>query len=330
MLQTSQFVLIGSALLTSGLAVASFVSGARSQFVVAQSPSQNQDSSFPDVRNNWAQPFIAALAERDILNGYPDGNYRPTRPVGRDEFAAIIRSAFNQNRERQLSSGSAYRDVPKGYWAESAIEEAYEMGFMRGYSDQTFRPRQPISRAEVLTALARNLELAQRVPTTPQSTAANNQARTQAQSGQAQPAQRRSLFLPLAAISLMQPLMRLPAAQAKSAQAAAPQQPQSTQPKQQAQPNAREVVQQFYSDADQIPQYAIDAIAATTKAGIVVNHPNLKVLNPNQPATRSDVAAFIHQALVNQNQLPPLANEVGASRFIVGRDQINANRSSQN
>ena len=44
----------------------------------------------------------------------------------------------------------------------------------------------------------------------------------------------------------------------------------------------------------------------------MVNYPDLKVLNPNQPASRGDIAAFVHQALVAQGRIEPLRGEVMA------------------
>ena len=34
-------------------------------------------TSFPDIKNHWTRKFIEALATRRILNGYPDGSFRP-------------------------------------------------------------------------------------------------------------------------------------------------------------------------------------------------------------------------------------------------------------
>ncbi|MEB3148076.1 MAG: S-layer homology domain-containing protein, partial [Sphaerospermopsis sp.] len=51
-------------------------------------------ASFPDIQNHWARLFIQALAQRRILNGYPDGSFRPNSPVTRAEFAAIIASVL--------------------------------------------------------------------------------------------------------------------------------------------------------------------------------------------------------------------------------------------
>jgi len=51
-----------------------------------------------------------------------------------------LNKAFSQNPERQIANGSVYKDIPRGYWAAPAIEDAYEMGFMKGYPDGEFRP----------------------------------------------------------------------------------------------------------------------------------------------------------------------------------------------
>ncbi len=254
-------------------------------------------ANFPDIQNHWAQPFITRLAERNIVTGYPDGTYRPNQSVDRDEFAAIIRQAFNQKKERTIPSGSVYKDVPANYWAAQPIEEAYEMGFMHGYPGEYFRPKQPVSRVEALVSLSQNLNL------------------TTAQTARKKTA-RRQFFLPIAMTNLMQPLMTAKATN------------KTVSPLQNAPASA--VVSKYYTDANKIPQYAVDDVAAATQAGIVVNYPNTKVLNPNQPATRGTIAAFIYQALVNQGRLQPLPNNVKASNYIVAPSQaISTNAQTQ-
>ncbi|MCL2933152.1 MAG: S-layer homology domain-containing protein [Trichodesmium sp. MAG_R03] len=58
----------------------------------------------------------------------------------------------------------------------------------------------------------------------------------------------------------------------------------------------------IFDDAAAIPEKVNKAIAAATKKGIVVNYPNVRLLNPNQDATRSDVATFLCQAIVNDQK----------------------------
>ena len=57
-----------------------------------------------------------------------------------------------------------------------------------------------------------------------------------------------------------------------------------------------------YSDAVEIPNYAKNAIASATANQLVVNYPQLSQFNPNEQATRAEVAAFVYQALVNAGQ----------------------------
>lgn len=275
------------------------------------------NTSFPDTENYWGQPFIQALAERNIVTGYLDNTYRPEQPVKRDEFAAILQKAFSQPSERQIASGSVYKDIPAGYWAASAIHDAYEMGFMQGYPGGEFRPNQPVTRVEVLTSLARNLNLPATTATTTQSVVATPAPPPQ------QPITRRRakrpLMFPLAMTTLMQPLMVTPAT---ATAAVSPPTATSARPAASGdasqQPVALEL-SDYYQDAAQIPRYAVDSVAKTTAAGIVVNHPDRRVLNPIQPASRGEVAALIHQSLVQQGKINPLPNNETAANYIVNR-----------
>ncbi len=300
-------------------------------------PNTTANTSFPDTQNHWAQPFIQALAQRNIITGYPDNTFRPEKSVGRDEFAAILRQAFDKAPVRQIASGSTYTDVPEGYWASQAIEEAYEMGFMNGYSGREFRPKQPITRVQVLSSLARQLNLpatnvaggqpiASAVTPAPITPApitqppATNVAATQPP---ANTRAKKPMMFPLAIMTLMQPITKVanavaavtpPIASNTTPIAAVTPPIASTPPA----PNRKIVTSKYYQDAAQIPSYAVDAVAETTAAGIVVNYPDLRVLNPNQAATRGEVSALIHQALVSQGKISPLpANQ--ATKYIVGR-----------
>jgi uncharacterized surface protein with fasciclin (FAS1) repeats len=116
-------------------------------------------TNFSDVGTDyWSGSFIQALATRNIITGFPDGTFRPNQAVTRAEFAAMIQKAFNQNPVRQLSA-SGFRDVSANYWAASAIQEAYETGFMSGYPDNTFRPNEQIPKVQAITALSSGLSL---------------------------------------------------------------------------------------------------------------------------------------------------------------------------
>lgn len=314
------------ALITLGLAVTAVapLSYFTSSTVVA---APSSDASFPDIENHWARPFIEPLAEKDILAGYLDGTFRPNKPVQRDEFAAVIRQAFDREPVRGISSGSVYKDVPADDWAAPAIAEAYQAGMMTGYPGGVFRPNQNISRVEALVALQKSLNSS---PTPPVATATE----TTTDSTAPQPVTTRQVtnsggFFILPMMALMQPVVKQPAnltsAPASSSSVAtnpslsASNQPSSTtnNPDLSLKRAASFIVSDSYVDAEKIPHYAVGSVAEATAANIVVNHPNQQTLNPNQPATRGDIAAFIYQTLAAQGKIEPLSPNVEASKYIV-------------
>lgn len=109
------------------------------------------------------------------------------------------------------------------------------------------------------------------------------------------------LFLPNLAIPRVQALVALASGLALSPPSKSP----ST------------ILGEYYTDANKIPGYAFKGVAAATAANIVVNYPNVRLLQPGELLTRGEAAAFIYQALVKQGKLQPLANNVEATKYIV-------------
>ncbi|HEY9671965.1 MAG TPA: S-layer homology domain-containing protein [Waterburya sp.] len=142
---------------TAALLAFGIAAGAVAPLVVA-APSFAQSTTFSDVSSNyWARDFIAALAQRDIIAGFPDGTFRPDAPVTRAQFAAMLRKANQEFKKGTLRNSTSFVDVPSTYWASSAIDDAYTTGFLAGYPGNIFRPEQNIPREQVLVSLANGL-----------------------------------------------------------------------------------------------------------------------------------------------------------------------------
>ena len=111
-------------------------------------------NTFNDVPgNHWAADYIGYMQQFGIITGYPDGSFRPDAPVARAEFAAIA------SRFEKLTEGTkSFADVPADYWAAKYINFAATRGWVTGYTDGTFRPENPIARAEVAAVTCRLLE----------------------------------------------------------------------------------------------------------------------------------------------------------------------------
>jgi len=139
---------------TAAFMALSITAGTVAPFITA-TPSFAQ-TTFTDVSSNyWAAQFIQELSQRGVIAGFPDGSFRPEEAVTRAQFAAMVNKAFQKAPQRQAIR---FVDVPSNYWASSAIQQAYTIGFLSGYPGNRFEPNQAIPRQQVLVSLANGLE----------------------------------------------------------------------------------------------------------------------------------------------------------------------------
>ena len=110
------------------------------------------DNGYPDVSaGQWYNNAISTMTKAGIVDGYPDGTFRPDAPITRAEMAKII-SLF----AKLDKSESRFSDIA-GHWAERYIELAAGNGWIEGYPDGTFGPQRNITRAETATMINRVL-----------------------------------------------------------------------------------------------------------------------------------------------------------------------------
>ena len=112
------------------------------------------ENSFPDVQaKNWFNNGVSTSAKAGIIKGYEDGSFRPNRNITRAEFAAIAARFLSD----EVNLPVSFSDI-SGHWAENEINRAVKAGWIKGYTDGTFRPDQPITRAEAVTLINRMLD----------------------------------------------------------------------------------------------------------------------------------------------------------------------------
>lgn len=114
-------------------------------------------SRFADLGDHWATAYIEALADRNLVKGYPDGTYRPQDIINRAQFAALVAASYRSL--PPVRGAVTFVDVPPTHWAASAIDQAQRQGFLGGYPDATFRPDQGMVRVQAMVAVATGLKL---------------------------------------------------------------------------------------------------------------------------------------------------------------------------
>ncbi len=105
------------------------------------------NGTFEDVKTDyWFYKEVETLYNIGIVDGTDEHTFEPDAPVTRAEFA-VMAARFA---DLDYTGGNIFDDVPNGHWAYSYINAAANAGWVEGYPDGSFRPDEPISRAEVV------------------------------------------------------------------------------------------------------------------------------------------------------------------------------------
>lgn len=193
-----------------------------------------------------------------------------------------------------------FTDLASDYWAKDFIQGLANRGIISGFPDGSFRPDEPVTRAQFAALIRQAFRRATvrepikfvDVPDTYWAIAAIREAyATGFMSGYPENDFRPDENIPRVQVlvSLSNGLQYTPTGSADS-------------------------TLKIYTDARAIPDWARPSVAAATQKRIVVNYPDPEFLQPERPATRAEVAAFIYQALVSAGEIAAIP-----SRYVVGQ-----------
>lgn len=113
-------------------------------------------------QRHWVSPFAENLLKSGYLKERLSQNWQPERPISRAEFATLIVQVFEGSSGRKTAK--EFPDLPTQELAKKNINQAVEMGFLQGYAEGVFRPRQTVTRLEILVALTSGLNLKAQKP----------------------------------------------------------------------------------------------------------------------------------------------------------------------
>ena len=136
------------------LAVASCLSLAVS---ASAASTARKATDFKDFdRNVWYADAVSAAVDNGLLYGKSSTIIDPNGDMTRAEMAAIINRSFGCYKTADISQ---YKDVAKSKWYYKDVALAVQMGTYNGRSSSAMAPDSPITRQEVMTVVARALEL---------------------------------------------------------------------------------------------------------------------------------------------------------------------------
>jgi len=109
----------------------------------------SNNGKFPDVKDGeWYVPFVITAANKGIINGYPDGLFRPANTVNTAEFLKMLTLTFSLSKNLDYS----YSDVKSTDWFAkyAGIAEKYNL-----FPDRSnyLKPKNNLTRKEVAIAI---------------------------------------------------------------------------------------------------------------------------------------------------------------------------------
>ncbi|MFS0858508.1 S-layer homology domain-containing protein [Paenibacillus taichungensis] len=114
-------------------------------------------ANLSDLNGHWASDYADRLIGMDVIQGYTDGTFQPSKKITRVEFVTLISKALAL---KSVQSDTIFADqgsLPD--WAKSDIAAAVQAGIVKGYGDNTFKPNQTITRAEMAVMMENALKL---------------------------------------------------------------------------------------------------------------------------------------------------------------------------
>lgn len=111
-------------------------------------------TAFKDVpSSHQASGYIASAVDKGMISGYSDGTFRPNEIVSRGQMAIFLAKAFDLKTEAVVP----FTDISPTMAGYSYIQKIIAAHLTAGYSDQTYRPNQKVTRSQFAAFLARGL-----------------------------------------------------------------------------------------------------------------------------------------------------------------------------
>ncbi|MDD3653445.1 MAG: S-layer homology domain-containing protein [Desulfotomaculaceae bacterium] len=102
-----------------------------------------------DIQGHWAEQQIKDGINQGLIEGYPDGSFKPDNYITRAEFITLVNRYYGFNEMEQIN----FSDVSQIDWFYEEIARAAKAGFISGYPDGSMKPNNFITREEAAAIL---------------------------------------------------------------------------------------------------------------------------------------------------------------------------------
>ncbi|NJO40481.1 MAG: DUF3747 domain-containing protein [Cyanobacteria bacterium CRU_2_1] len=125
--------------------------------------------AFRDISTDIYAEEIQQAVQIGFISGFAEDNtFRPQDSLTREQLVSMVLESLRRLPDVTLNipttaTGNPYSDVEAGRWSAAKIQFARDNNIVSGYEDGTFRPTQPVTRAEMMAILRRASEYGRRL-----------------------------------------------------------------------------------------------------------------------------------------------------------------------
>ena len=125
--------------------------------ITEEIPIVPENKSFSDFDEAlWAKDSISYLADKNIINGFNDGTFKPNQNITREQFVKILVMSTGISYSNQAVS---FIDVDSREWYYPYIALAVNLGIVNGYENNTFGICKALTRQEMSVMAYRTYDI---------------------------------------------------------------------------------------------------------------------------------------------------------------------------
>lgn len=122
----------------------------------------NPNQVFKDISNSFAKDDIERFYQLELVNGYPDGSFKPNKEISVAEFCKILNKYMGIVEKKKLDI--SWKISPRA-WFFTDLEKAQAAGYLDLFVDGgMLNPNRPVKRQEAFAAVAAALQLESKEP----------------------------------------------------------------------------------------------------------------------------------------------------------------------
>ena len=127
--------------------------------VLGAAPVFATEAAFTDTTGHWAQDAIASVVEKGLFNGTSETTFSPELDMNRGMFVTVL-GRFAEKMGADIKGNASFEDVSQDAYYAPYVAWAADQGIVKGTSEITFSPADPVTREQMCALFIRLLDYA--------------------------------------------------------------------------------------------------------------------------------------------------------------------------